>query len=76
MKKTPLTYIFTTVLTLTLSSGGSALYLANQPTLTEAQTCVLNTAIALWTTGSTAIIGMLSSSSSSTPKKNDADVQS
>jgi len=36
-----------------------AVHLASQPTLTEAQTHVLNTAIALWTTGTTAVICLL-----------------
>lgn len=59
--KTPPAFnlVFTTVLSLTLGSGGAALHLANQPTLTEAQTHVLNTAIALWTTGTTTLIGLL-----------------
>ncbi|WOD40889.1 hypothetical protein [Nodosilinea sp. E11] len=59
--KTPPTsnLVFATVLSLTLSSGGAALHLASQPTLTEAQTHVLNTAIALWTTGTTTLIGLL-----------------
>jgi hypothetical protein len=59
--KTPPTFnlIFATVLSLTLGSGGTALHLASQPTLTEAQTRVLDSAIALWTTGTTAVIGLL-----------------
>ncbi|WP_052050783.1 hypothetical protein [Leptolyngbya sp. KIOST-1] len=59
--KTPPTsnLIFATVLALTLSSGGTALHLASQPTLTEAQTRVLNSAIAFWTTGTAAVIGLL-----------------
>ena len=51
--------IFATVLSLTLGSGGAALHLASQPTLTEAQTRVFNSAIALWTTGTTTLIGLL-----------------
>ncbi|WP_017297842.1 hypothetical protein [Nodosilinea nodulosa] len=60
--KTPPTFnlIFATVLSLTLGSGGAALHLASQPTLTEAQTKVLNSAIALWTTGTTTLLGLLS----------------
>jgi hypothetical protein len=59
--KTPPAFnlIFATVLSLTLSSGGVAVHLASQPTLTEAQTHVLNTAIALWTAGTTALVGLL-----------------
>ncbi|HSM84351.1 MAG TPA: hypothetical protein VLS96_21860 [Nodosilinea sp.] len=58
---TPSTFnlIFATVLSLTLSSGGAALHLASQPTLTEAQTRLFNSAIALWTTGTTTLIGLL-----------------
>lgn len=51
--------VFATVLALTLSSGGAALHLANQPTITEAQTRVLNNALTLCTAGATAIIGLL-----------------
>ncbi|MBE9111090.1 hypothetical protein IQ273_16915 [Nodosilinea sp. LEGE 07298] len=60
--KTPPTFnlIFATVLSLTLGSGGAALHLASQPTLTEAQTRVLNSAIALWTTSTTTLLGLLS----------------
>ncbi|MBD1919215.1 MULTISPECIES: hypothetical protein [Cyanophyceae] len=59
--KTPPAFnlVFSTVLSLTLGSGGAALHIASQPTLTEAQTHVLNTAIALWTTGTTTLIGLL-----------------
>jgi hypothetical protein len=59
--KTPPTFnlVFTTVLALTLGSGGAALHLASQPTLTEQQNRVFNSAIALWTTGTTAVIGLL-----------------
>jgi hypothetical protein len=59
MKNPSSNLIFATVLSLTLGSGGTALHLASQPTLTEAQTRVLNSAIALWTTGTTAVIGLL-----------------
>jgi len=51
--------VFATALSLTLGSGGTALHLASQPTLTEAQTRVFNSAIALWTTGTTTLIGLL-----------------
>jgi hypothetical protein len=59
MKKTSSNLIFATALSLTLGSGGAALHLASQPTLTEAQTRVFNSAIALWTTGTTTLIGLL-----------------
>ncbi len=59
--KTPPTFnfIFATVLSLTLGSGGAALNLSSQPTLTEQQNRVFNSAIALWTTGTTTLIGLL-----------------
>ncbi len=59
MKKPSFNLIFATVLSLILSSCGAALHLASQPTLTEAQTHLFNTAIALWTTGTTTLIGLL-----------------
>jgi hypothetical protein len=59
MKNPSSNLIFATVLSLTLGSGGTALHLASQPTLTDAQTRVLNSAIALWTTGTTAVIGLV-----------------
>ena len=57
--KTPPTFnlVFTTVLALTLGSGGAALHLASQPTLTEQQNRVFNSAIALWTQGNRILIG-------------------
>ena len=57
--KTPPTFnlVFTTVLALTLGSGGAALHLASQPTLTEQQIRVFNSAIALWTQGNRILIG-------------------
>jgi hypothetical protein len=59
MKKTSSNLIFVTVLALTLGSGGAALHLASQPTLTEQQNRVFNNASALWTTGTAALIGLL-----------------
>jgi hypothetical protein len=66
----PIKTVYATVLSLTLGSGGTALHLASQPTLTEAQTRVFNSAIALWTTGTTTLIGLLgvaSASNNNTP---------
>ena len=62
--KTPPTFnlIFAAVLSLSLGSGGAALHLSSQPNLTEAQTKVLNSAIALWTTGTTTLLGLLGTS--------------
>jgi len=51
--------IFAAVLSLTLTSGGTALHLANQPTLTPAQERILDSALALWTMGSTTLVGLL-----------------
>ncbi|NEQ32532.1 MAG: hypothetical protein F6K04_16275 [Leptolyngbya sp. SIO4C5] len=59
----PFKLIFTAVLSLTLTSGGTALHLASQPTLTESQNRILDSALAMWTTGSATIIGLLSSRS-------------
>jgi hypothetical protein len=59
MKKTSSNLIFATILSLTLVSGGAALHLASQPTLTEQQNRLFNSAIALWTAGTTALVGLL-----------------
>jgi hypothetical protein len=59
MKKTSSNLIFATILSLTLGSGGAALHLASQPTLTEQQNRLFNSAIALWTAGTTALVGLL-----------------
>ena len=59
MKKTSSNLIFATVLSLTLGSGGAALHLASQSTLTEQQNRLFNSAIALWTAGTTALVGLL-----------------
>lgn len=53
--------IFTAVLSLTLTSGSTAIHLANQPTLSEAQERVLDSALTLWTMGSTTVVGLLGS---------------
>ena len=54
-------YVFATVIALTLGSGGIALHLAGQPTMTDAQTRILDGAIATWTTGTAAVVGLLGS---------------
>jgi hypothetical protein len=59
----PFPYLFAAVLSLTLTAGGTALHLASQPTLTSAQERFFDSAIALWTTGTTTLIGLLSSRS-------------
>ncbi|MEO0988308.1 MAG: hypothetical protein AAFY20_22630 [Cyanobacteria bacterium J06639_14] len=56
----PFKLIFIAVLSLTLTSGGMAVHLASQPTLTESQERVLNSAIAMWTMGTSTMIGLLS----------------
>ncbi|MEM9505445.1 MAG: hypothetical protein AAGA01_15980 [Cyanobacteria bacterium P01_E01_bin.43] len=53
-------YVFATVIALTLGSGGTALHLAGQPTMTDAQSRLFDSAIATWTTGTAALVGMLS----------------
>lgn len=62
--------IFLTVLCLTFSSGGTAVYLANQPNISEQQVRILDSALAMWTAGSTAMIGMLSSSANNSNESN------
>lgn len=57
----PFNLIFLTVLPLTLTSGGTALHLAGQPTLTQPQARILDSALAMWTMGTTTLIGLLSS---------------
>lgn len=54
--------VFATVLSLTLGSGGTALHLASQPTLTEQQDRILDSAIATWTTGVATLLGLSSAS--------------
>ena len=54
-------YVFATVIALTLGSGGTALHLAGQPTMTDAQTRLFDSAIATWTTGTAAVVGLLGS---------------
>jgi len=56
-------YVFAAVLSLTLTSGGTALHLSGQPTLTPAQDRIFDSAIALWTMGTTTLLGLLSSPS-------------
>lgn len=72
MKHTHFKYVFAAVLSLTLTSGGTALHLSGQPTPTPAQDRILDSAIALWTMGTTTLIGLLSNSA----KLDDADAES
>ena len=60
MKQDTFKYVFATVIALTLSSGGTALHLAGQATMTDAQTRLFDSVIATWTTGTAALVGMLS----------------
>lgn len=64
---------FATVLSLTLGSGGTALHLASQPTLTEQQDRILDSAIAMWTTGATTLIGLLGAASTNGNSKGNPD---
>lgn len=52
--------VFAAVLSLTLASGGTAIHLANQPSLTPAQARIFDSALAMWTMGTTTLIGLLS----------------
>lgn len=68
MKKPSFNLIFSTVLALTLSSGGAAFHLASQPSLTEAQNRLLDSALAMWTMGATTMVGLLSVGASGNDK--------
>lgn len=59
----PFNLILTAVLALTFSAGGTALHLASQSTLTDPQDRILDSALALWTMGTTTLIGLLSNQS-------------
>ncbi|MEM6448647.1 MAG: hypothetical protein AAF704_19075 [Cyanobacteria bacterium P01_D01_bin.123] len=62
MKPTsPFKYVFATVLGLTILSGGMAFYLAGQSPLTESQDRIFDSAIAMWTMGTAALISPLGS---------------
>lgn len=63
-------YVFSAVLCMTLTSGGAAFHLAGQPALTDSQDRILDSAIAMWTMGTTTLIGLLSTHSSD-PKDRD-----
>ena len=65
--------VFATVLSLTLGSGGTAVHLASQPTLTAQQNRILDSAIAMWTTGATTLIGLLGAASTSGSSKGNPD---
>ncbi len=65
-------YAFAAVLSLTLASGGTALHLSGQPTLTDSQDRIFDSAIAMWTMGATTLFGLLSSRMT-TPEEPDAD---
>ena len=65
--------VFTAVLSLTLASGGTAIHLAGQPTLTEPQERLLNSAIAAWTMGTTTLIGLLNSDRPTNQDKTNED---
>ena len=53
--------VFSTVLSLTMLSGGTSLWLASQPKLSEYQVRVLENSTATWQTGVGAIFGLLGS---------------
>ena len=76
IKPSTFNFIFTAVLSLTLTSGGTAIYLASQPTLTEQQDRILDNALAMWTMGTTTVIGLLSSRSSDPDNTDENDEES
>lgn len=51
--------VFSTVLSLTMLSGGTSLWLASEPKLSEYQVRVLENSTATWQTGVSAIFGLL-----------------
>ncbi len=53
--------VFSSVLSLTMLSGGTSLWLASQPKLSEYQIRVLENSTATWQTGVGAIFGLLGS---------------
>lgn len=53
--------VFSTVVSLTMLSGGTSLYLAAKTNLSEHQVRVLENSTATWLTGSGAIFGLLGS---------------
>lgn len=53
--------VFSTVLSLTILSGATSLWLASQPKLSEYQVRVLENSTATWQTGVGAIFGLLGS---------------
>ena len=61
MQNTHFKAVFAAVLSLTLTSGGTALHLSGQPTLTTAQDRIFDSAIAMWTMGATTLFGLLGS---------------
>lgn len=67
------TLIFAAVLSLTIASGGTAIAIANRPTVTEQQERILDSAIALFTMGSTTIIGLLNNRPSDDNDDDDSD---
>lgn len=62
LPKSPPTFIliFAAALSLTVISGGTAVHLSNQETLSDQQKRIQDSAIAIWTMGNTTIIGLLS----------------
>ena len=73
MNKSPFTAIFVSVLALTIASGGTAIAIANRPTVNEQQERILDSAIAIWTMGTTTLIGLLTSHASDDDDDDDSD---
>ena len=61
--------VFATVVTLTLISGATSLYLSGQSNLTPAQIRVFETAATTWQTGIGAVFGLLGGKGLSKPVK-------
>ncbi|MGF1569331.1 MAG: hypothetical protein ACFCVD_14895 [Nodosilinea sp.] len=73
MKKAGFNLVFATVLSLTLGSGGTAVHLARQPTLTEAQNRIFDSSIAMWTAGATTLMGLLGAASTNDSGKDNSN---
>ncbi|MEM7773737.1 MAG: hypothetical protein AAF327_24935 [Cyanobacteria bacterium P01_A01_bin.37] len=73
MKKTTLNLTFASVLILTIASGGTAVHIASQPTLSEHQDRILDNAQNIFTLGATSLMGLLNSCSDDDESKSDED---
>ena len=66
----PFSLILAAALSITVASGGTAIYLANQPQLSEQQGRLFDAALSICTLGATSTIGLLGSRK---PENQDGD---